>query len=832
VFTALFTLGTHIHSLYSLLLLATALAAAILGVRVVVRERWSVIGWWFLAPSMMMAIWLLCRSMTASATVEMSAVAWARAAYLTFPLLPAAFAQFAFVAIGKGREARTFLRASWLVAAVFGGLSLTPYGIVAGVWRYPWGFYPRYGPLGAPFLVFFGVLGGLSLYAFLRTIRQLPRSRQRRRLVQFALGYSAGFVGIIDFLPAYGIPILPFGHVVALATVVVVGRAIRKYQLFDITPAFVAENIVFTIPDALIVCDDEGWIRIANEAACELTGYGRTELMGAPLTRLIDAPRAGDTELRPRDGEPIPVSIAVSSLMDGERRAGDVVVLRDLRERRRTEAEIRRQEVLLRTEEMRRTAELEYRTLVESMNEGIIHFDAGEVVLYINERAAAMLGLRREEAIGQTIAGFVGGELLDALLERAARGGQRDSDRNEVALPTGDGSLRWLEIGHSRVCDVNGDVTGSICILADITERRLAQQLIAASAVQWQATFDAIEMPVVIVDRQGVVQRANRAARGQVGNDGGGRPVHDLGPEQLWETVDRLARTATGTQRVQVEDAATGTTWDLIVNLLPADDGPPQIVATARDVSALVQLQQSLRRNETMAALGALVGGVAHEVRNPLFAISSTLDAFTDRYAHRPEYRQFSSVMRTQIARVSGLMSGLLELGRPPSTSFARRAIRPLLDEAIALCVDDATAAGVTIVCRAPDEVVVDVDERRLLQAFRNVIHNAVQHSPLQGTVTIAVEMVNETGGACWIRCTVTDQGTGFEQEDLLKVFEPFFTRRKGGTGLGLSIANAVLDQHHGRIHAANREQGGGIVSIDLPVPPKESREPNGRGAG
>jgi PAS domain S-box-containing protein len=825
VFAPLFSLGTHTHSLYSIILLVTALSAAVLALWVVIRERSSTISWWFFAPSMLMAIWLLGRALTASTSNEASAYLWARASYLAFPLLPAAFAQFAVRAIGGRREPRAIralLVASWLIGGLFSGLSLTTHGILSGVRHYPWGFYPRYGVLGLPFFLFFVSLGGLSLYAFARTIRRLPEGRQRRRVTQFALGYAVGFVGIVDFLPAIGVPIVPFGHIAALATVAVVGRSIRKHHLFDITAAFAAENIVFTMPDALIVCDDEGWIRVANDAACELTGYQRTELLGASVDRFFDFPLAGEREVRPREGAPIPVSVAVSSLMDGKRRAGEVIIAHDMRTRRRIEAAIRRQELLLRTEEMRRKAELEYRTLVESMNEGIIHFDASNVVHYINERASEMIGIGREQAIGIPIADFVGGELLDVLLDGSAHG-RLGSERPEVALPAADGSVRWLEVGYSPVRDVDDNVVGSICILTDVTERRVAQQQIAASALQWQATFDAIQTPLVIVDRNGIVERSNRAAFARAGGEGNGYggPVSNLGPEELWHTIDRLARTVEGTQRLQVDDALTGTTWDLSVDLLPAKDGQQQIVAAARDVTALVQLQQSLRRSETMAALGALVGGVAHEVRNPLFAISSTLDAFADLYGERQEYRQFSKVMRTQIARVNGLMSGLLDLGRTPSATLAPRAILPILDEAIALCADEARSAGVTIDCHDTCVAVVNVDERRLLQAFRNLIHNAVQFSPAGDTVTVRMTPTRGPSGNPWVQCTVADAGPGFNQEDLRQMFEPFYTRRTGGTGLGLSIARAVVEQLDGKIAAANRAEGGALISVELPLAPK-----------
>ncbi|HEX7155373.1 MAG TPA: PAS domain S-box protein [Thermoanaerobaculia bacterium] len=437
------------------------------------------------------------------------------------------------------------------------------------MWLYSWGYYPRYGRFVALFLLYFVILGGTSLAVFIRAVRRLPESRERRRLAQFAFAYAAGFVGVINFLPAYGITVVPFGHLAALATLILIGRSIRKHQLFDITPAFAAENIVSTLSDPLIVTDDEGWIRIVNDAACELTGYARAELVGAPVQRLLDIVAAGDRELRPRTGKSIPVSVAISTLYEDDRSAGSVIIARDLRERLRIEAELHRQELLLQLEEVRRKAELR------------------------------------------------------------------------------------------------------------------AQQSLAASAQEWRDTFDAIQMPLVILDAKGLVQRANRAAleHSCIGDDVLGCPVRELGSHTLWSEIDRLAQLG-GSTRTQFEDAS-GATWDLALDVIGAEG---QMVVAARDISAIVQLQQSLRRSETMSVLGALVGGVAHEVRNPLFAMSSTLEVFSDVYGAREEYRQFATTMGTQVSRVSNLMSDLLEFGRPAPTAFTPHPVREVVGEAIALC--------------------------------------------------------------------------------------------------------------------------------------------------
>ena len=335
----------------------------------------------------------------------------------------------------------------------------------------------------------------------------------------FALAYATGFLATLDFLPAYGIELVPIGPAFALATFSIVGLSMRRYHLFDITPAFAAEHIVATISDALIVADGEGSIRIVNDAARRLSGYAQSQLQGMELARLLTF-NDGSGQLQPREGAPIPVSVAVSPLMDEERRAGTVIIAHDLRELLRIEDALRQQEVRLRTEELRRKAQLEYRTLIESLPDAVIHFDANGIVRYINERATV---------------------LIDAaeVIRRNLLPLDRRPHRSEIALPAADGHTRWMDVAVSAVIDETGTFLGSICILTDVTERRLAQQMIAASARDWHETFDALQSPLAVVDANGIVQRANAAA--------------ELAGEELTREIGHRARTATTSERGQFE---------------------------------------------------------------------------------------------------------------------------------------------------------------------------------------------------------------------------------------------------------------------------------------
>jgi signal transduction histidine kinase len=236
-----------------------------------------------------------------------------------------------------------------------------------------------------------------------------------------------------------------------------------------------------------------------------------------------------------------------------------------------------------------------------------------------------------------------------------------------------------------------------------------------------------------------------------------------------------------------------------------------------------VRLQEVIQRKEALSVMGALVAGVAHEVRNPLFGISANLDAFGARIADDAAARPFLTVMREQVVRLNGLMTELLDYGRPLAGEFTREPVRAVLAEALAACAPLGARAGVRLEDATPDATRRDADawpirmnKPRLHQVFQNLVQNAVEHTPRGGQVLVSVE--RETcGGRPGVRCSVRDFGPGFTVADLPRVFEPFFSRRRGGTGLGLSIVQRIVEQHSGRAWAANHPEGGGLLTVWLP---------------
>lgn len=345
------------------------------------------------------------------------------------------------------------------------------------------------------------------------------------------------------------------------------------------------------------------------------------------------------------------------------------------------------------------------------------------------------------------------------------------------------------------------------------------------SAQEWRLTFDALTHPLLLIDFNGTTVRLNRAARDLAGvefEDAVNQPVGVLGDSNPWRTLRELLPQVERTGEVgsgQVRDDQ-GRTWDISLSPVTSPDGQRGAVVVARDITVLVRLQESLRRSETMSAMGALVAGVAHEVRNPLFGISATLDAFESRFGKRKDVRRYFDVLQGEVKRLSELMHQLLDYGKPLRLDLAPVEPAEAMALATAACDPLAQRSEVAVVLRAEEGLpLLHVDRGRLAQVFQNLIENAIQHSQRGAQVLFRAERAGEAG----VRFAVEDSGPGFLPGDLHHVFEPFFTRRRGGTGLGLSIVQRIVEQHGGEVTAANRPERGAVMTLFLPVRPRRA---------
>ncbi|MFL6246181.1 MAG: ATP-binding protein [Thermoanaerobaculia bacterium] len=353
--------------------------------------------------------------------------------------------------------------------------------------------------------------------------------------------------------------------------------------------------------------------------------------------------------------------------------------------------------------------------------------------------------------------------------------------------------------------------------LARLIERRQLLEQIATKGAEWLLTVDSISMPILLVTTNGDVVRLNRTAQELTGrkyDDVVGRPLISLGDDEPWKTLRDLAIAVHDSGLTCTAQIVSGEkSWDVTASPLAAGDDD-RVVIAMRDTTEIARLQESVRRGEQLAALGELVAGVAHEVKNPLFGMSVTLDLLDEHLDRRSEAFELTAALRTWIARLQSLTESLLAYGRTWSTDMKAGDLRPVLTQAITAMQPLARDVQVSIDAELEsDSNVVLMDASRLALVFENLLANAIQHSRNGDRVIVKATCDGER-----LDVLVRDQGPGFGADDLPRIFQPFYTRRRGGTGLGLSIVQRIVDEHGGIVTACNGEQGGAVVLVRLPT--------------
>ena len=318
------------------------------------------------------------------------------------------------------------------------------------------------------------------------------------------------------------------------------------------------------------------------------------------------------------------------------------------------------------------------------------------------------------------------------------------------------------------------------------------------------------------------VVRLNRAAAAALGLD----PAHALGvhlgdiqDREPWRSGLKAALNSITTWKPQTglaRDTDAGTTHVCSAAPLTDVDGVRMSVVSIRDVSWLVRLQREAERAERLSELEALVGGVAHEVRNHLFSITANVDVLTlDRHVDPVLQLRLESI-RADTSHLSALVNALLEFGKPPPPRPVRCAVAVPIMAAVQRARPLVEREGVTLMTSVPSDLpAMELDTSRMERAIEHVLLNAALRSPAGGRVEL---LVSADPIARRVACRITDTGPGFPASKLEDVFLPFYRFPRGRSGLGLSLARRVVEDHQGTVSAQNAPGGGGVILISLPI--------------
>ncbi len=278
-----------------------------------------------------------------------------------------------------------------------------------------------------------------------------------------------------------------------------------------------------------------------------------------------------------------------------------------------------------------------------------------------------------------------------------------------------------------------------------------------------------------------------------------------------------------------------------LVLLAPKKNGKPysgnetEIIKIILDNAALAieniaffeEQKESLKkmyRADKLAVIGQLAAGAAHEIRNPLTSIRSIIQ-YVEPEIKNPEKRKMISNAIAEVDRINEIIKGLLSFSRLSDANMEPFDLKELLHQTISLISSTAFARNInTAISFQPRQSIITADAGQLKQVFLNVVLNAVEAICEEGSIDISVKGSGEDGGTEFFIISIKDTGSGITQENIDKVFDPFYTTKAEGTGLGLSISYGIVHKHQGELEIRSLPGTGTEVIIKLPVKPNSEK--------
>ncbi len=249
--------------------------------------------------------------------------------------------------------------------------------------------------------------------------------------------------------------------------------------------------------------------------------------------------------------------------------------------------------------------------------------------------------------------------------------------------------------------------------------------------------------------------------------------------------------------------------------LLDEEGNRSGLLLAFQDLTEIRTLRNRAERAQRFAALGQLATGLAHEIRNPLSAISGSVEMVREGNALSPEDRRLLGIVISEVERLNSLVTTMLQVGRPSRIEAEPHDLRSIASEVVAVARGEATASnGLEIEAVDPGTpIIASVDPDRMRQVVWNLVRNAVQASPHRGRVEVRTG--RDPSGCAFLE--VADEGPGIGADHRERLFDVFYSGRSHGVGLGLALVKQIVDQHQGRIEIVDREGPGTCFRVTLP---------------
>lgn len=307
------------------------------------------------------------------------------------------------------------------------------------------------------------------------------------------------------------------------------------------------------------------------------------------------------------------------------------------------------------------------------------------------------------------------------------------------------------------------------------------------------------------------------------------RPVHEIFPEML---KGGSAVPITGIRVEKKFRRKGGDEIFLGFMISQGQGGDASSIVIFQDLTQIKAMEEELRRNERLKALGELSVGIAHEIRNPLASISGSIQVLKNELDLSGEDRRLMEIVLRETERLNMLITDYLLFAKPAQEKRDTVDLSMIISETIKIFSNCPEAAGLKIKSDVKSGISVQGDSRQLGQVFWNLFLNAAHAMKGGGALTVSSRFIVRDSGkgrpgtgagygpetALSVEIRVADTGEGIRQEYLSRIFDPFFSTKDSGTGLGLAIVHRIIESHGGSVAVRSVAGRGTVFRIILPL--------------